>query len=76
MGGFARSARPPVLLTAAFATGWRPAGLGRGIWLVLAISGLCFAGDLATWHMGILKTQLANATLFGNVFPIVEAMNS
>jgi drug/metabolite transporter (DMT)-like permease len=56
----------PVLLTAAFAIGWRPAGLSRGIWLALAISGLCFAGDLAAWHMGILKTQLANATLFGN----------
>ena len=56
----------PVLLAAAFATGWRPAGIGRGVWWTIGLGGLCFAGDLASWHIGILKTQLANATLFGN----------
>lgn len=56
----------PVLLVAAFGTGWRPTGIGRGIWWTIGIGGLCFAGDLASWHIGILKTQLANATLFGN----------
>lgn len=56
----------PVLLAAAFATGWRPIAMGRGVWIALVIGGLCFAGDLAAWHIGILKTQLANATLFGN----------
>ena len=30
------------------------------------LGGLCFAADLASWHIGILKTTLANATLFGN----------
>jgi len=56
----------PVLLVAAFGTGWRPSGIGRGVWWTIGIGGLCFAGDLASWHIGILKTQLANATLFGN----------
>jgi drug/metabolite transporter (DMT)-like permease len=56
----------PILVAAAFGTGWRPAAMGRGVWIALAVGGLCFAGDIASWHIGILKTQLANATLFGN----------
>ncbi|PZO91645.1 MAG: EamA family transporter [Sphingomonas sanxanigenens] len=44
------------------------------LWATLALGGLFFAGDLASWHLGILKTKLANATLFGNstslIFPI------
>ncbi len=39
-----------------------PAMLG-----VIAVGGLCFAADLGTWHIGILHTKLANATLFGNL---------
>jgi drug/metabolite transporter (DMT)-like permease len=38
-------------------------------WLMvaaLAAGGLFFAADLAAWHEGILRTKLANATLFGN----------
>lgn len=46
----------------------------RGLVLVLALSGLLFAANLASWHIGILQTKLANATLFGNstslLFPI------
>lgn len=38
-----------------------PAMLG-----LVAVGGLCFAADLGAWHMGILHTKLANATLFGN----------
>lgn len=56
----------PILLAVALGGGWRPAGLGRGVWIALVIGGLCFAADLASWHLGIKKTQLANATLFGN----------
>lgn len=41
---------------------------------IIVIGGLCFAADLASWHVGILQTTLANATLFGNsatlMFPI------
>jgi drug/metabolite transporter (DMT)-like permease len=42
--------------------------------LVIAASGLLFAADLASWHLGIMQTKVANATLFGNsaslIFPI------
>jgi drug/metabolite transporter (DMT)-like permease len=33
---------------------------------MVAVGGLFFAADLAAWHEGILRTKLANATLFGN----------
>lgn len=57
----------PLLLVAAWATGG-----GRSfrhvprLWVALLVSGLMFAGDLACWHVGIHRTTLANATLFGN----------
>lgn len=48
--------------------------LSRRLLVVLVVSGVLFAADLASWHMGILRTKLANATLFGNstslLFPI------
>lgn len=56
----------PVLVAVAVAGGWRPVGMARGVWLALALGGLAFAADLASWHLGILRTQMANATLFGN----------
>src|SRR3990167_8993881 len=34
--------------------------------LVAAMAGIFFALDLAAWHIGILQTKVANATLFGN----------
>lgn len=34
-------------------------------WTII-LSGAFFAADLAAWHIGILKTKLANATLFAN----------
>lgn len=56
----------PLLLAAALAGGWRPEQLTRPMWMVIAGAGVCFAADLASWHIGILQTTLANATLFGN----------
>ncbi len=38
-----------------------------------ALSGLVFAADLATWHQGIVRTTAANATLLGNMTPLVVA---
>ncbi len=38
----------------------------RGLWGLLVIAGIAFAADLASWHVGILHTTLANSTLFGN----------
>ena len=40
--------------------------LGRTAFLLFALSGLFFAVDLASWHLGILRTKLANANLLGN----------
>ncbi|MBB6426274.1 DMT family transporter [Sphingopyxis sp. JAI128] len=34
--------------------------------LVAAVAGIFFALDLSAWHIGILHTKVANATLFGN----------
>lgn len=67
----------PVLVAAAFVAGG--GGVRRrqppwGLLGVLLLSGIAFAGDLGTWHLGIRQTTLANATLFGNsatlIFPI------
>ena len=33
---------------------------------IAAAAGVFFALDLAAWHLGILQTKVANATLFGN----------
>lgn len=40
-------------------------------WLLLGLAGLLFAGDLATWHAGIVRTSAANATFLSNLTPIV-----
>jgi drug/metabolite transporter (DMT)-like permease len=64
----------PLLLAIAWRGGWRPAGLGKGLWWMIGIAGVSFAADLGSWHLGILRTTMANATLFGNcatlIFPL------
>lgn len=46
----------------------------RALYWTMILSGAFFAADLAAWHIGILKTKLANATLFANAaslfFPV------
>jgi drug/metabolite transporter (DMT)-like permease len=41
---------------------------------IIAASGVLFAADLASWHIGITQTKMANATLLGNsatfIFPL------
>lgn len=37
-----------------------------GDWRWLAAGGLFFAADLACWHLGIMRTTLANSALFAN----------
>lgn len=44
----------------------RRSRLSRGQWAIVVIAGICFAADLASWHLGIGHTKVANATLFGN----------
>jgi drug/metabolite transporter (DMT)-like permease len=63
----------PLLLLFAKVAGQRMSP-GRGLTLLIVVGGLFFAADLAAWHVGIVRTKLANATLFGNIssfiFPI------
>ena len=64
----------PFLLVLAGRQGARPMRLRWPLWAGLMAGGVCFAADLGAWHLGILRTTLANATLFGNaatlMFPI------
>ncbi len=48
-----------------------PAQIGRTMLLTIVLGGLFFAVDLASWHLGILRTKLANAALFGNISSLV-----
>lgn len=39
--------------------------------VITAAAGIVFAADLAAWHLGILTTKIANATLFGNMSALI-----
>jgi drug/metabolite transporter (DMT)-like permease len=56
----------PMLVVLAFASERRPFAGAGAFAVTLVVGGVAFAGDLAAWHLGILRTTLANATLFGN----------
>lgn len=64
----------PVLLIVASWGDRRALVPKRALLLPLLIGGLAFAVDLGSWHIGIRRTTLANATLFGNcavlIFPL------
>ena len=64
----------PFLFLAMRLLGQRIPAMKPGLWVMMGFAGLFFASDLAAWHLGILQTKLANATLFGNspslMFPI------
>lgn len=64
----------PVLVALCAATGQRPGRAAPKLRWLIALAGVAFAVDLASWHVGILRTTLANATLFGNcavlIFPL------
>ena len=56
----------PFLAGLALASGGRPVRMTAGLWIMLAVGGVAFAADLGSWHLGIVRTTMANATLFGN----------
>lgn len=58
-------ALPLLLLLASRGTTAEP--LDRRLICAVALGGLFFAIDLVLWHEAILRTRLANATLFGNM---------
>lgn len=61
----------PLIVAMAAATGGRLRAVTPGVLLTVTLAGIAFAGDLATWHLGIVRTTLANATLFGNVATLI-----
>lgn len=73
--GFWRlSLAAPLLVALSFVGTRQPFRAASVLWLTLLVSGIAFAADLGSWHLGITRTTLANATLFGNsatlMFPI------
>ena len=56
----------PLFLFAHLAGRGTPSRQQPGDWRWLAAGGLFFAADLACWHLGILRTTLANSALFAN----------
>lgn len=56
----------PALLILARTVSGRPETAGPRLWPWLALAGLFFAADLAAWHLGIVRTTLANSALFAN----------
>ena len=46
-------------------------GLPRRTLIAVALAGLFFGADLASWHIGIGMTRLGNATLFGNAGSLI-----
>ena len=56
----------PILAMIARANGQRLSGIDRRVVLLALGSGVFFGFDIASWHVGIGETRLANAVLFGN----------
>ena len=56
----------PLLFGLALANREKVTGFSRGTWLAMAGAGVFFGLDIASWHIGIGMTRMANATLFGN----------
>ena len=64
----------PLLMLFAARGSKRGFGLTGGIAAMIVVGGLFFAADLAAWHYGIVRTKLANATLFGNCSSFIFAL--
>ena len=61
----------PFLIVFARVAGQQLTGLPKKTLALVAIGSIAFAGDLASWHIGIGMTRLGNATLFGNAGSII-----
>lgn len=62
----------PIPLIALFA--WREKSrhpIDRRVALLAVVAGVFFALDLGSWHLGIERTRLGNATLFGNAGSVI-----
>ena len=61
----------PVLVLLARANGQRLGGIPFGMILAVLAGGILFGLDVASWHLGIGLTRMANATLFGNAGSLI-----
>lgn len=61
----------PVVALLARANGQPLGGVRRGVLLAVLLGGVLFGLDVASWHVGIGMTRLANATLFGNAGSLI-----
>jgi drug/metabolite transporter (DMT)-like permease len=64
----------PLLWVWALAARRPDAPRGRPFPLPVVLAGLFFAGDLGVWHLSVLYTSVANATLLANLAPIFVAI--
>lgn len=67
----------PILMAVALAGVWRaPTGRRKArpeTWrdhLMLAVPGVAFSGDLASWHWALQYTSVANSTVLANLAPV------
>ena len=61
----------PAIALLARMSGQRLGGVARPAMLALLGGAIFFALDLASWHIGIERTRLGNATLFGNAGSLI-----
>jgi drug/metabolite transporter (DMT)-like permease len=61
----------PFIALLARANNQRLNGFPRSVFYAVLAGGLFFAADLSSWHLGIERTRLGNATLFGNAGSIL-----
>lgn len=61
----------PFLALIARANSQRLVGISRRTAALVLLGGVFFGLDIASWHIGIGETRLANATLFGNSGSII-----
>ena len=61
----------PVLAILARANKQPLGGMPRGVVLAVLAGGVLFGLDIASWHIGIGFTRLANATVFGNAGSLI-----
>ncbi|MDE1467135.1 DMT family transporter [Aurantiacibacter sp. D1-12] len=61
----------PFLALMARVNGQRMTGMSRKMVLAVLAGGVFFGFDIASWHIGIGDTRLANAVLFGNSGSII-----
>jgi drug/metabolite transporter (DMT)-like permease len=61
----------PVIALLARANRQPLTGIPRGVVAAVLLGGVLFGLDIASWHIGIGMTRLANATVFGNAGSLI-----